>query len=251
MVRSVNAIVRESLILQSRLERSHRKQFIKLYKDFFNQAARAVEDQNIALLNAIENVHQGNVLELLERVYKDTIPVAGDFGTRSIARKTKAEFDFNADFLAIISRWINRNSLRESVLINETTVDVVRNILERGSTAGLPIDDIAKEIQKKTKSASFMATRVARTEIHNAFTFGSKEAITQASVENDFQVLKRWIPVEDMRTRPDHAVMDSHPAIPLDAKFRVGGRLMDRPGDPAGGAAQVVNCRCAVVYEED
>jgi len=51
-----------------------------------------------------------------------------------------------------------------------------------------------------------------------------------------------------MRTRPDHLGMLSKKPIPKNDLFNVGGVLMKYPGDPAGGAANVCNCRCAIVY---
>jgi hypothetical protein len=57
-----------------------------------------------------------------------------------------------------------------------------------------------------------------------------------------------WRPTLDNRTRPDHADMDGYGAIPLDEKFVVGGYEMDRPGDAAGPASEVISCRCVCTY---
>lgn len=68
-------------------------------------------------------------------------------------------------------------------------------------------------------------------------------------------MLKRWVPTRDDRTRRgpvfDHLAMENYPAIPLDYKFNVSGELMDRPGDPSASPGNVINCRCALIYEEE
>jgi hypothetical protein len=43
--------------------------------------------------------------------------------------------------------------------------------------------------------------------------------------------------------------MASKPAIPIDDFFDVGGEKLKYPGDPRGSAGNVIQCRCAVVYE--
>ena len=37
----------------------------------------------------------------------------------------------------------------------------------------------------------------------------------------------------------------------MDEKFLVGGTEMAYAGDPAGGAANTVNCRCVIIYVDE
>ena len=37
----------------------------------------------------------------------------------------------------------------------------------------------------------------------------------------------------------------------MDEKFNVGGAEMDFTGDPAGGAKNVINCRCVIIYADE
>jgi hypothetical protein len=57
---------------------------------------------------------------------------------------------------------------------------------------------------------------------------------------------KRWAARRDSRTRPDHEEANGQ-VVPLAAPFRVGGELLQYPGDPTGSPGQTYNCRCVVV----
>src|SRR5262249_42788761 len=96
----------------------------------------------------------------------------------------------------------------------------------------------------------FRASVVARTETHAAATFGSIESVREAERQLDVKMLKEWLPTLDDRTRPDHAAMAGSAPIPMDEDFLVGGESMDRPGDPGASPEQVINCRCAMAFEE-
>lgn len=50
----------------------------------------------------------------------------------------------------------------------------------------------------------------------------------------------------DNRTREDHAAADGQ-RVPVGTAFDVGGEPLMFPGDPAGSAAQTINCRCTTL----
>jgi len=80
--------------------------------------------------------------------------------------------------------------------------------------------------------------------------FASVETATEAERDLNIKLVKKWLPAEDARTRPAHAAMANKPYIPMDDKFNVGGEMLSRPGDPAGSAGNVINCRCVLRYKE-
>ena len=59
------------------------------------------------------------------------------------------------------------------------------------------------------------------------------------------QLRKRWIAVKDGRTRHEHALLDGQ-TVALDEPFRIDGHKLMFPGDPAGVARLVWNCRCTM-----
>lgn len=130
--------------------------------------------------------------------------------------------------------------------ITEHTRKIIKETIEQGIAANRTKQQIAKEIFDKTGGniAKKRALVIARTET----TFISSKTAEINIQDSPFKMLKTWIPVSDMRTRPDHLAMFSHKAIPKEELFNVGGVLMKYPGDYAGGAANCCNCRCAIVY---
>ena len=63
-------------------------------------------------------------------------------------------------------------------------------------------------------------------------------------------MVKRWVATNDARTRPAHASANGQ-TVDMNEKFVVGGAEMDFAGDSAGGAKNVVNCRCVIIYADE
>lgn len=130
--------------------------------------------------------------------------------------------------------------------ITDYTRKIIKETIEQGIADNKTKPVIAKEISSRTIGtiAKKRALLIARTET----TFISSKAAEINVQDSPFKLQKTWIPVKDMRTRPDHLEMLSKKPIPKDETFNVGGVQMKYPGDPAGGAANVCNCRCAILY---
>lgn len=131
--------------------------------------------------------------------------------------------------------------------IAQTTPNDVLNAVQDGVDAGEGNDAIARRIGNVTGFSPYRSMTVARTETHAAALFGQIESGRQAERDYGITLEKEWLPTLDNRTCDTHAEMTSYGAIPLADKFIVGGYEMDRPGDPAGGAEEVINCRCTCV----
>ena len=58
---------------------------------------------------------------------------------------------------------------------------------------------------------------------------------------------KEWTAFLDERTRVSHATVSGQ-RIAMESDFVVGGARMAYPGDPRGGAKNVVHCRCVLLY---
>lgn len=86
------------------------------------------------------------------------------------------------------------------------------------------------------------ARRIARTESHGAVQAGQLAAALQAQEETGETWYKRWLATEDVRTRASHRVADGQ-MVPLTGQFRVGGFLLNHPGDPLVIAPhETINC---------
>lgn len=87
------------------------------------------------------------------------------------------------------------------------------------------------------------ATRLVRTEATAAANFGTLQSAETLFPKS--QMKKEWIASFDDRTRDAHVEADGT-IVNYNDSFLVGGDFMQFPGDPAGSAANVVNCRCSI-----
>ena len=71
------------------------------------------------------------------------------------------------------------------------------------------------------------------------------EDLIEAGGVSGFAMQKEWISALDSRTRDDHAGSNGQ-RRPENTAFNVGGEKLMYPGDPAGSAGNVINCRCTV-----
>ena len=95
------------------------------------------------------------------------------------------------------------------------------------------------------KYSQWQAERVVRTEATAAANFAQTQAAQ--TIFPPEQMQKEWIASFDDRTRDTHSEADGQ-IVMANNTFIVGGQLMMFPGDPAGGAAECINCRCSVAY---
>lgn len=111
--------------------------------------------------------------------------------------------------------------------------------ISRGIASGLPYRDIARNIKGVSGAPLSRAKTIARTEGHRIQQTSSRDA-QYAAKKKGADVVKQWDAALDGRTRDSHRMVDGE-IKELDEEFSNG--LMF-PGDPSGGAAEVVNCRC-------
>ena len=105
------------------------------------------------------------------------------------------------------------------------------------------VDTAISRMQART--LRYRAETVARTESINALRSGQHEAMVQAVEATDIEppeVIRTWDATGDARTRPEH--LNVSPVRGADTPFLVGGELLRYPGDPAGSAANTIQCRC-------
>lgn len=114
--------------------------------------------------------------------------------------------------------------------------------ISRGISTGMSYQQVAQQLAGKTNIGFNNAVRIARTEGHRIQCQAGMDACEKAK-EKGADVVKQWDATLDSNTRESHAMVDGE-IRELDKPFSNG--LMF-PGDPSGGAAEVVNCRCALL----
>ena len=125
--------------------------------------------------------------------------------------------------------------------VNQLKKDIQSEI-SRGIATGLTYSDMARNIDSKANVGFNKAMRIARTEGHGVQVQAANDA-QHAAKKMGADVVKQWDAALDGRTRKSHRILDGE-IRELDEPFSNG---MMYPSDPAGGAAEVVNCRCALL----
>jgi len=239
-----------TMAYEARLQPTIRRQLSATYKS----AAREYEKGNGAsgIRKALEG-HRSDVYYILGGIYAKAIPAYGRLIIRQIKTavpnyETKSSLSGNSDnfFINLASSWILQEGLKRASSISDTTLDDINRILDNGLQQGLSIPEISKDIRGLSgEFSSRRAKTIAITEVHNASMFAS----VQTAKATELSLIKEWASVEDSRVRPSHAAADGQQRE-MNDKFTIGGARMDRPGDPTAPAAEVINCRCTLLYNE-
>lgn len=124
-----------------------------------------------------------------------------------------------------------------ALLKRKITAQVSRSI-----STGMTYGQMAQQLAAYTNIGFNNAVRIARTEGHRIQVQSALDACYKAK-DKGADVVKQWDATLDRRTRKSHTKVDGE-IRELDEPFSNG--LMF-PGDPAGGASEVVNCRCALL----
>jgi len=141
--------------------------------------------------------------------------------------------------------------------MTDTTTEQIMQIIERGVTEKLTVEQIARNIAQderfaKIENITRRAMVIARTEIMTAASVGQSQAMKDAEKVLG-PMLKMWVNAGDERVRGpggiyphsefDHRVLQGE-VKPMNKKFSNG--LM-YPRDPSGEPGNVIQCRCRVV----
>ena len=118
----------------------------------------------------------------------------------------------------------------------------IANNVSRGIATSDSYANIARNVASTSNVGFNRAMRIARTEGHRVQVEAASDA-QYAAKKAGADIVKQWNAALDGRTRESHARVDGE-IRELDEKFSNG---LKYPGDSAGGAAEVVNCRCALL----
>jgi hypothetical protein len=132
--------------------------------------------------------------------------------------------------------------------ITSTTVNHIKEAINKGIDEGLGVAGTAREIRKSAPEISkIRSNTIARTEIHQASNTANVQIMKETANELGIEMVKEWVSPHDERVRETHAEADGQ-QVGMNENFIVGGEELAYPGDPNGSAENVINCRCAVVF---
>ena len=243
--------------LQRALERAHGRAFAA-------EIARAMGEmlasyQATGRAPNLPDDHEARLRAVMQAMAAQSIAT---FGARILeqgkAHQPELEVKSFAEFFQRLAlEFIALEAVRQRITsIASTTRRQIVTMITRGQEEGDSLDTISRNINRRTPRISrWRGAMIARTETHSAANYGAHNAAKATGLN----LVKQWISVEDTRIRDfneptiaefDHRRMDEQ-TVAMDQPFMVprrggGYEALMHPGDPAGSAGNLINCRCAV-----
>ena len=227
-------------------ERSLSRKMINYFSSLSIGASKALEQNGIMGFDVYMSETRPKVARILEPHWYDVIKTFSDRSEAYILRKEL----YNGFYQELLEKFTMRVGANHISDIDDTSRKQLRRAIFNGQKDGLPLPQIAKNIRERysPKFSRARAATIARTETHSAASFANHQVGMQfAKTQPAMQ--KQWIATNDVRTREAHRIANGQ-IVNIDSPFIVGGRPMEYTGDPNGGAANIINCRCAVIYIE-
>lgn len=213
-------------------------------------AATAFREHGHHAVDAATKEHPANVRRILVSAY---VAIGIAFARRTIGfvKKDKGlahvleKKDTEDEVTFRVTSFAQRTAGTKVVDITRTTQRRINDAITRGVADGDTPGQIADSIYESTGGSigEFRAEAIARTESHSAAENASLESIKAMGLS----LTKEWIATSDDRTRDDHSEANGQEA-PLEGFFTVGDDELAFPGDPDGSPEEIINCRCAMVF---
>lgn len=230
-----------------RMAKRHETRIRRILAAQYAAAARAVEAGRKP-----PKIEAGRLETAVAALMRESYQTIGQRAATAIkdtqGRAGKRAVPMDPAFESGMGRYIRRNAARKVKDVDATTKARIAREIQRGIDEGLDNREVAANIREGgVIDSAYRSQVIARTESHSAANAGS----LQSAIESEVVLAKEWISTEDERTRDgsdggfDHTNVAN---VPIDKPFVVSGEKLMYPGDPAGSAGNVINCRCAIGY---
>lgn len=218
----------EKSIYQSQIYQRNFQKSLKIQIDGFLKDLNS--KQYATMTEYMEDCYKNGYLGAMYSIHKQGIPIISPIDQKKV---TKAMFTDSKISKKLYTK------LGEDV---EVLKKRIANNLSRGIATASDYKVIARNIAADSNVGFNRAMRITRTE-GNRISNESAYDASMSAKDNGADVVKSWDAALDGRTRESHRQVDGE-IRELDEPFSNG---MMYPSDPAGGAAEVVNCRCALL----
>lgn len=252
----INALkeARKQQRLQKNLERQLYKRLTSLFRKFVRTKAFLYQEFGVFDLNsAIQDINE-ELLPTMSQHYRKVFRAVYASANELHDKGTKEDEVFvmgtSIDFEAVVASYYSGRTL---VLtgISQRMANRVNRIIIQGREENLTLDQIAKNISNKVLPITRgRAATIARTETHSAASFANHSYYKTAQTNLGMTVVKKWVSTSDERTRSTHSEANGQTRS-MEEDFLVGGTPMAHAGDPKGGAKNVINCRCVIIYADE
>jgi uncharacterized protein with gpF-like domain len=149
-------------------------------------------------------------------------------------------------FAKNVQNWIKGNVAQKVVLVSDTTIKLLKNIVDIGQENGESIPQIAQRIDELYLDQIIpnRSTVIARTEVISSSNAGNHFSAEQTGLD----LQKEWVSTKDDRTRGAHEEVNGQ-IRDMKEPYEVMGEALQFPGDPSGSAKNVISCRCTEIYK--
>lgn len=159
----------------------------------------------------------------------------------------------------LTGQWFTEHTIKFAQPINATSELAIRQLIEQGIMDGWSIPTTQKHLKTlfeqwmggsltpdmfewlNARMPEFRRELIARTETIKAANATSYKLYGYWGVEQH-----EWLSTMDDRVRDAHAAANGQ-IVQVGMPFKVGGESLLYPGDPAGSAGNVINCRCTTI----
>jgi len=214
------------------------------------QAARNLEKGAFLPVDSVRPEHEKRMSRILLQLWSESGQAIQDTlidtakHNRLIMELKLVEVEGTPTADAIMVDFLRQYGGLKITQITGTTLDDINSVVSQGITDGLSELEIGRLVYlvAPTKGAS-RAQTIARTESHQAANVTAQGTANAAGLT----MRRQWVSASGERTRKDHREANGQ-TVDMHEPFKVGGENLMYPGDPAGSAKNVINCRCAVVF---
>ena len=240
-------------------EKRATKELLKVFKKWTKEI-RLTGQSNQWIHQIDEQFDEEDLIKAYVKIYTEIGLV---HGKRIGKAANMSQKDFNPNFFKefyqnYIGTYLQQIGLTRIYEVRSAFVTFLSEILTERSIISPDPSTIATWIQKQAGKRSFyrwQAIRIARTESTSASNLGGINAIKDSGYVMD----KIWVSAQDPRTRRnpdqwfDHYHMNGK-KVRTDEKFKMSSTKghsdeLDYPGDPKGHPANIINCRCTLIYK--
>lgn len=243
---------RQQLVIRNNLEKRFNKRLTTLYRKFLNTQLYLFTEFGIYNSeNAAQSLNE-DFMPLIYTHYKKIFLSVYKYNENKYYTEKQETFVFgrSVDFEQVVTNYFNTRQLILTGISLSLAYKISKTI-EQGRAENLTLRQIAKLVNDKFLPISrSRANLIARTETHNAASFSNHSYFKKTQENLGIKMVKRWVSTNDARTRPAHATANGQ-IVDMDEKFNVGGAEMEYAGDSSGGAKNVVNCRCVIIYADE
>ena len=250
---NVRLEIRKQAIMRRNLEKNILRKLTSLFFKHIRTQSATYREYGVFSTEESQRLLENELLPIMKRHYRKiyiTIFKDNESKYEKINKSVDvAVFDRNRDIESLVTLY---NNERDLFLVNVTATisRTIEKVIKEGREEALSLAQIARKINDTTGIARRRANAIARTETHNAVSFAQHEYHKTVKDEYGVKMMKRWAATNDLRTRSAHSAVNGQ-IRDMDEPFDVGGAQMMHAGDPKGGAKNVINCRCLIIYVDE